>query len=309
MAAKIYLHWTATGYDWIRPGHYHSIVSGDGRVHRLHSYSVDLPAHTWQRNSNAVALSCSCMGGIPDPWTQPPTALQLENLCAETAAIAESWGWSEADINITTVMTHAEAASNRDGRLIHDNYGPVIWGGTGERWDLLQLKPLGPNDGGDQLRKGIQALMRGEPSAGFTTSIARPEPLLFGGYTSISARGDHLSVQIDANGVSWALAADLLVRYDIPYVWDTSLQRLLVGALDVAPTYRVDAIQADVRWELFEMSLQTGNAPVILTGIMRPSNDRPAQSARAWCRVVEFAEEFGVSIAYNPLVLGERRGG
>ncbi|EHA63693.1 hypothetical protein [Synechococcus sp. WH 8016] len=32
-------------------------------------------------------------------------------------------------------------------------------------------------------------------------------------------------------------------------------------------------------------------------------------TARAWCRVVEFAEEFGISIANNPLVLGERRGG
>ena len=56
MAARIYLHWTATSYDWIRPGHYHSIITGDGLVHRLHSYSVDLPAHTWQRNSNSVAL-------------------------------------------------------------------------------------------------------------------------------------------------------------------------------------------------------------------------------------------------------------
>jgi hypothetical protein len=249
------------------------------------------------------------MGGIPDPWTQPPTPHQLESLCAETAAVATSWGWSPIDINITTVMTHAEAASNRDGRSMHDNYGPVIWGGTGERWDLLQLQRHGPSDGGEQLRKGIQALMRGEPSAGFTTTVDRPEPLLFRGYTTVKARGDDLSVQIDENGVSWALAADLLARYDIPYVWDTSLQRLLVGALDVAPTYRVDAIQADVGWELFEMSLQTSNAPVILTGIMRPTNDRPAQTARAWCRLVEFAEEFGVSIAYNPVVLGERRGG
>lgn len=296
MAATIYLHWTATGYDWIRPGHYHSIIGGDGRVHRLHSYSVDLSAHTWQRNSNAVALTCSCMGGIPDPWTQPPTPHQLESLCAETAAVAKSWGWSPVDINITTVMTHAEAASNRDGRSMHDNYGPVIWGGTGERWDLLQLQRHGPSDGG-------------EPSAGFNTTVDRPEPLLFRGYTTVKARGDDLSVQIDENGVSWALAADLLARYDIPYVWDASLQRLLVGALDVAPTYRVDAIQADVGWELFEMSLQTSNAPVILTGIMRPTNDRPAQTARAWCRLVEFAEEFGVSIAYNPVVLGERRGG
>ena len=108
---------------------------------------------------------------------------------------------------------------------------------------------------------------------------------------------------------SWALAADLLARYDIPYVWDSSLKRLFVGSLDVAPTCRDDAIQADAGWEVFEMSLQTEKAPVILTGIMRPSNDRPVQTARAWCRVVEFAEEFGISIANNPLLLGERRGG
>ena len=30
---------------------------------------------------------------------------------------------------------------------------------------------------------------------------------------------------------------------------------------------------------------------------------------RAWCRVVEFAEEFGISIGFDPLRLGERRGG
>ena len=309
MAATIYLHWTATSYDWVRPGHYHSIITGDGLVHRLHSYSVDLPAHTWQRNRNAVALSCACMGGTPDPWTQPPTANQLESLCKETASIAQSWGWSVADIDITTVMTHAEAASNRDGRSMHDNYGPMIWGGSGERWDLLQLNRNGPTDGGEQLRAGIQAFMRGDPSAGFITKQSLDEPLVFRGRTTIQARGEDLSVQIDANGTSWALAADLLARYEIPYVWDSGLQRILVGALDVAPTYRVDAIQADVGWPLFEMSLQTGNAPVILTGIMRPCTDRLTHNARAWCRVLEFAEEFGVSIAYTPLVLGDRRGG
>ena len=197
------------------------------------------------------------MGGTPDPWTQPPTPQQLESLCAETASIARSWGWSTADINITTVMTHAEAASNRDGRSKHDNYGPVLWGGSGERWDLLQLKKNGSSDGGEQLRSGIQSLMRGEPSAGFTTTAERPEPLLFRGHTTIIARGNDFSVQIDENGPLWALAADLLARYEIPYVWYTSLQRLLVGALDVAPTYRADAIQADVGWALFEMSLQT----------------------------------------------------
>ena len=73
MAAVIYLHWTATGYDSIRPGQYHSII-GDGRVHRLYAYSLDLPAHTYGRNRNSVALSCACMGGTPDPRPLNPAS-------------------------------------------------------------------------------------------------------------------------------------------------------------------------------------------------------------------------------------------
>ena len=296
MAATIYLHWTATGYDWIRPGHYHVIISGDGRVQRLHSTSVDLPAHTWARNSNAVALSCSCMGGQPDPWTLPPTPAQLDSLCAETAAIATSWGWSASDITIQRVMTHAEAASNKDGRVMHDNYGPVVWGGTGERWDLLQLEKNGTLDGGEQLRRRIRELME-DPTA----SAA----LEFKGVTTILARGEALDVAIDSEGSSWALAADLLERFGIPHAWDANQRRILIGALDVAPTYRDDSVQASVGWPLFTMTLQTGNAPVILTGIVRPSE----AGDRAWCRVLEFAEEFGISVGFEPFTLLERRGG
>ena len=215
MAPTIYLHWTATGYDWIRPGHYHSIVGGDGRVHRLHDYSVDLPAHTWRRNSNSVALACACMGGQPDPWSQPPTAAQLSSLCAEAASLA------------------------------------------------------------------------------------------FRGETVIQARAQDLAVQIDAEGRSWALLADLLERYAISHDWDAGQRRIRIGALDVAPTYREDGVQASIGWPLVELSLQSSSAPVILTGILRPSE----QGDRAWCRVVEFAEEFGISIRFDPLVLGERRGG
>ena len=307
MAPTLYLHWTATGYDWIRPGHYHAIISGDGRVHRLHAYSVDLPAHTYARNSNSVALSCACMGGIPDPWTQPPTPPQLQALCEETATIARSWGWSAEDITIRTVMTHAEAASNRDGRVMHDNYGPVIWGGTGERWDLLQLEKNGPTDGGDQLRARIRAILAG-------TAVVPPEaqagpssrtPLQFRGSTTIQARGEALTVQSDAQGTSWALVSDLLARYGIAYAWDAHGRRVLIGALDVAPTYRDDSVQASVGWPLFTMTLETASAPVILTGIVRPSD----AGDRAWCRVVEFAEEFGITVRFEPLELGERRGG
>ena len=308
MAAVIYLHWTATGYDWIRPGRYHSIIGGDGRVHRLHAYRVDLPAHTDARNRNSVALSCACMGGSPDPWVLPPTPAQLDSLCAETASLARSWGWGADAISLQSVMTHAEAASNRDGRVMHDNYGPVIWGGSGERWDLLHLEKGGPTNGGDQLRHRIRALLAGDASApGFVAdgAAATSEPLGFRGFTTIQARGEALTVQIDQHGRSWGLASELLERYEIPHAWDASLRRLFIGALDVAPTFRDDAVQASVGWPLVEMTLQSGSAPVVLTGILRPS----AHGDRAWCRVLEFAEEFGISVAYEPLVLGERRGG
>ena len=295
MAATIYLHWAATPYTWQRSGLYHSIISGTGHVHRMHAYTVDLPAHTWRRNSNAVALSCACMGGRPDPWSIPPTAAQLEALCQEAAAVARSWNWSANDITIQRLMTHAEAASNRDGRAMHDNYGPVIWGGTGERWDLLQLEKGGPPTGGEQLRARVQQILRREaatPSA---------EPLQFRRGDSIEARGSRLDTQIDTNSSSWALAAELLDRYDIPYDWDAAHRRLLIGALDVVPLYLDDTVQASVGWPLFEMALQHGNAPVILRGILR--------DGRAWCRVLEFAEEFQITARFEPFALGERRGG
>ena len=73
----------------------------------------------------------------------------------------------------------------------------------------------------------------------------------------------------------------------------------------MAPTYRDEAVQASVGCPLVELTLQTGNASVILTGILRPGPD----GDHAWCRVVEFAEEFCISVSYDPLVLGKRRGG
>lgn len=300
MAATIYLHWTATGYDWIRPGRYHSIISGDGLVHRLHSYNVDLPAHTWRRNSNSIALSCACMGGIPDPWTVPPTEAQLKSLCSETASIAREWGWSADQITLSSVMTHAEAASNRDGRIMHENYGPVVWGGSGERWDLLQLAKNSAIDGGDQLRARIRQLLDKTDS-----KQAVGATLEFQGTTLIKARGKDLAVQIDNEGRSWARLTDLLQRYEIAHVWDAEAKRLLIGALDVAPTFRDDAVQDSIGWPLMEVALQTRTAPVILRGILRPSDE----GDRAWCRVVEFAEEFGITVRFEPLELGERRGG
>ncbi|MEB3235013.1 MAG: N-acetylmuramoyl-L-alanine amidase [Cyanobacteriota bacterium] len=309
MPATIYLHWAATPYTWVRSGLYHSIISGEGHVHRLHSYAADLPAHTWRRNANSVALSCACMGGRPDPWSLPPTKPQLEALCQEAAAVARSWGWSAEQITIQRLMTHAEAAANRDGRDAHDNYGPVIWGGTGERWDLLQLEKGGPPTGGEQLRERVRQILRGDPSDPSTGLAPQPapKPLQFRRTSSMEARGLSLATAIDEHGSSWALAAELLDRYDLPYQWEASRRRLLVGALDVVPRYREDAVQVSVGWPLFELTLAQTTAPVILRGILRSSS--PAEPARAWCRVLEFAEEFAISVAFEPFRLLERRGG
>jgi hypothetical protein len=298
MAATIYLHWSATAYTWVRSGIYHTIVAGDGHLHRLHSYTIDLNAHTWRRNSNAVAISCACMGGNPDPWTMPPTEAQIEAMCQEVAAVARSWSWRAEDITIQRVMTHAEAAANRDGRQPHENYGPVAWGGSGERWDFMQLRKGGPADGGEQLRRRIRELLAPTP---VLSPAAGPAPLAFRRKASMTARGTSLAVEIDANGTSWALATDLLDLYDIPFEWNPSQRRILIGSTDIAPTHRDDGVQVSIGHPLFEMGLQGGNAPVILRGILRDD--------RAWCRVLEFAEALGITAFFSPFALGERRGG
>ena len=229
-------------------------------------------------------------GRNPRPLDPAAHFSSASSRCPEAAAIARSWGWQEGDISLQSVTTHAEAASNRDERVMHDNYGLVIWSGSGERLDLLHLQKHGPSDGGEQLRQRIRALLRGDPSP------ALPSPLASKGETMIQARGADMAVQINAPGRSWAIDADLLSRYEILYVWDASLRRIPIGALDIAPTYRDGAEQA-----LVELTLQTGNAPVALTGIVRTG----ASGDRAWCRRVEFE----ISVTYDPLVLAERRGG
>jgi hypothetical protein len=68
------------------------------------------------------------IGGMPDPWTQAPSPLQLSSLCQEAASLARRLGWGAEEITLQRVMTHAEGAANRDGCTLHDNFGPVSWG-------------------------------------------------------------------------------------------------------------------------------------------------------------------------------------
>ena len=183
---KIYLHWSATPYNWNIPGHYHAVVMGDGTVKRHTGYDQMLRTHTYARNTNSVSLCCACMGGAV--WQDyPPTETQVDNMCKEVASLALDLGWKPSDITIARVLTHAEAAANKDfpkwqaergtgvsystaraRGLPHENYGPKNWndgwpGGTAERWDWWQLKSSDPGGvGGDLLREKIRDFMRAE---------------------------------------------------------------------------------------------------------------------------------------------------
>jgi hypothetical protein len=191
---KIYLHWSATSYNFTKLGNYHTVVQGDGRVIRLTSYD-QLTAHTFKRNSNAVGIACACMGGVP--WDDfPPTAIQMENMCREAADLAKKLGWKASDIkdltlgnnSVNRILTHAEAAANRDFPLNlarkgsgvsdqvaialglpHNNYGPSNWldgwsSGTFERWDFYKVKKTDLNgSGGNTLRTMIRGFMGSAP--------------------------------------------------------------------------------------------------------------------------------------------------
>ena len=154
---QIYLHWTAGGYNH-KKGPYHTTIQGDGSAYRAVPYDQHTN-HTYRRNTGNVGISAAAMGGRP--WIDyPPKSIQIENMAKEAAMVAKGWGWKPEHINIKRVMTHAEAGSNKDGRRPHDNYGPVSWGGTGERWDWWHLnKGDRPGTGGDMLRSKIRKYM------------------------------------------------------------------------------------------------------------------------------------------------------
>ena len=154
---QIYLHWTAGGYNW-NNGPYHTTVQGDGSLYKHLPYDQHT-AHTYYRNTGNVGLSVAAMKDYN--WNAyAPKPKQLESMMAEAANVAKTWGWKPSDVSIRNVMTHAEAASNKDGRTPHDNYGPTWWGGTGERSDLHKLKGSDKDGtGGDKLRQMMKRFM------------------------------------------------------------------------------------------------------------------------------------------------------
>lgn len=173
---KMFLHWTAGGGNFKQKGKYHGIVQGDGSVYRAHPYDQrGGVAHTYLRNSTGIGLSLAAMsGGVGNfRW---PSDDQVTSLSKEIANIAKDRGWSPNDINIKNVMTHAEAASGKDGQLPrNDNYGPTAWGGDGARWDLWHLTKNGEKgSGGNIIRAKARGFMGGDSTVAESSGSVAP---------------------------------------------------------------------------------------------------------------------------------------
>lgn len=136
---KIYLHWSAGNYHQFF-GDYHLNIDSDGAIISTSDDLTELKAHTWHRNTGAIGIALSCcvdavayQDGTVDFGDVPPTPMQIDGMAKAVAVLCEKLG---LDINVDTVMTHAEAAEI-------DGYGPST---TFERWDLWKLPDL-PGDG------------------------------------------------------------------------------------------------------------------------------------------------------------------
>ena len=163
---KIFLHWAGSGYSGAHPN-YHATVQGSGKVVKTNDYNTFGGGHTHLRNNTGIGLSLAAMNGASDSHfgSFPVKPIQYKGMANLTAKIAKEWGWSAGDISVKNVMTHAEAASGKDGLLPgNDNYGPQSWGGDGTRWDLWKLYQGDSNGtGGEKIRNMIRSAMGGNP--------------------------------------------------------------------------------------------------------------------------------------------------
>lgn len=147
---KLYCHWTA-GHWWQLFDDYHICIDADGTVYQMKNFDV-VTAATYMRNSGSISIALCCAYGAQsenDLGPYPPTEKQLNALAQVICVLADAL---DLTIDIQRVMTHAEAAANRDGLYPHDNYGP----GSGDpdtRWDLWVChEGEVPWSGGDTIR-------------------------------------------------------------------------------------------------------------------------------------------------------------
>lgn len=173
---KMFLHWTASSGNFKSKGKYHSIVQGDGSIFRAHPYDQRGGVeHTYLRNSTGIGLSLAAMSGGAGNFRWPSDD-QITSMSKEIANIAKDRGWRSDEINVKNVMTHAEAASGKDGLLPkNDNYGPTAWGGDGNKWDLWHLTKNGEKgSGGNIIRAKARGFMGGDSTVAESSGSVAP---------------------------------------------------------------------------------------------------------------------------------------
>lgn len=198
---KMFLHWTAGGGNFKQKGKYHGIVQGDGSVYRAHPYDQrGGVAHTYLRNSTGIGLALAAMSGGAGNFRWPSDD-QVTSMSKEIANIAKDRGWRPEEINVKNVMTHAEAASGKDGQLPrNDNYGPTAWGGDGARWDLWHLTKNGEKgSGGNIIRAKARGFMGGDSTVAESSGSVAP---VKGAKTTVSSPSGSTTTSSGASSAS-----------------------------------------------------------------------------------------------------------
>jgi hypothetical protein len=160
----------------------------------------------------------------------------------------------------------------------------------------MRLERNGSDDGGDRLREMIRTFFNNQQPLSSATN-----PLNQSSTKEMTVLGQPLKILVDSHGVTWGKLSKLLELYGIPYLWDADKRRILIGSTDIVPRYSQNKFAAQAGLPTFELALQGANSPIILLGIIYLDE--------AYCQVLEFADELGISATFNPFVLHERRGG
>jgi len=153
---KIYIHWAAGRYDR-EFTNYHFLVDAGGTIYATVTDVTTRLNHTYMRNTGAVAIGAMCAydATTVNFGNFPPTEAQIEAIARTVAVLAEALN---LPIDIQHVMTHAEAADNKDGvypPYVANGYPNGMYGPehSCEHWDFWMLKPeQARGGGGDILR-------------------------------------------------------------------------------------------------------------------------------------------------------------
>ena len=169
MIDNIYLHWSAGHYNQSHTDSYHICIDNDGNMFTDVDDFTEHRNHTYMRNSRAIGIAingCFDATGPANLGSEPPTDKQIYAISWLVALLCVQIG---IPLDIQHVMTHAEAADNKDGLDLcyndptpypNNTYGPDS---TCERWDLWVIHENDPVwSGGDNIRGNARYIAHNE---------------------------------------------------------------------------------------------------------------------------------------------------